>query len=94
MARSLASPSTLSFNQTSPHVLLNFAGEFHCQALEEHSQLANPEIPGPYTASLLEKIVDHKNGITQQMAQIEKLANIGTLAWESCMTSIILYMSF
>ena len=58
----LASPSTLSFHQTSPHVLLNFAGESYPQALEEHSQLANPEIPGPYTASLLEKIVDHKNG--------------------------------
>jgi two-component system, NtrC family, sensor kinase len=78
----LASPSTLSFNQTSPHVLLNFAGSSHPQALEEHSQLANPEIPGPYTSSLLKKIVEHKSRLERQMTQIEKLANIGTLACE------------
>jgi signal transduction histidine kinase len=78
----LASPSTLSFSQTSPHVLLNFTGSSYPQALEEHSQLANPEIPGPYTSSLLKKIVEHKSLLERQMTQIEKLANIGTLACE------------
>jgi len=73
-------PSTLLVNETSPHVLLDFTGDSHTQALGNQYQLANTEIPGPYTASLLEKMVEHKNGLDRQMAQIEKLANIGTLA--------------
>jgi two-component system NtrC family sensor kinase len=73
-------PSTLLINQTSPHVLLDFTGDPHTQPLGEQYPLADTEIPGPYTASLLEKMVEHKNGLDQQMAQIEKLANVGTLA--------------
>lgn len=73
-------PSPLIPNQTSPHVLLDFTGEPRIQSLEDRLPLTNTEIPGPYTTSLLEKIVDHKNGVVQQMAQIEKLASIGTLA--------------
>ena len=71
-------PSTLLLNQISPHVLLDFTGDPQTQALGDH--LANTEIPGHYTTSLLEKIVEHKNGLERQMAQIEKLANIGTMA--------------
>jgi signal transduction histidine kinase len=78
----LGTLSTLLLNQTSPHVLLDFTGDSHPQALGDHSQLANTEIPGPYTTSLVEKIVEHKNGWEGQMAQIEKLANIGILACE------------
>jgi signal transduction histidine kinase len=78
----LATPLTLPLNGTSPHVLLDFTGSPYPQALEDHSQLAITEIPGPYTASLLEKIVEHKIRLERQMAQIEKLANIGTLACE------------
>jgi len=73
-------PSTLLLNQISPHVLLDFTGDPQTQSLGNQFQLANTEIPGPYTASLFEKIVEHKHGLEQQMAQTEKLANIGTLA--------------
>jgi len=76
----LGKPSTLLFKQTSPHILLDFTDAPPPQALEEPQQLANPEIPGPHTMSLLKKIVEHKNGLERQMAHIEKLANIGTLA--------------
>jgi len=73
-------PSTLLLKQISPHVLLNFTDDPQTQSLGNQYQLANTEIPGPYTASLFEKIVEHKHGLEQQMAQTEKLANIGTLA--------------
>jgi signal transduction histidine kinase len=73
-------PSTLLLNQTSPHVLLDLTGDPHTQTLGNRDQLTNAEIPGPYTTSLLEKIIEHKNRVERQMAQIEKLANIGTLA--------------
>ncbi len=73
-------PSPLRPNHTSPHVLLDFSGDPHIQSLENHFPLTDTEIPGPYTSSLLEKIVEHKNGTAQQMAHIEKLASIGTLA--------------
>jgi two-component system, NtrC family, sensor kinase len=78
----LATPSTQPLNQTAPHVLLDFGGNPNSHVLESHSQLANTEIPGPFTASLLEKIVEYKSRVERQMAQIEKLANIGTLACE------------
>lgn len=72
--------STLLLNQTSPHVLLDLTGAPRAQAQGNQFQSLKAEIPGPYTASLVEKIVEHNNGLEQQMAHIEKLANIGTLA--------------
>lgn len=77
---SFGTPPPLVHHHTFPHILLDFTGDAPIQALGDQIQFANTEIPGPYTASLLEKIVDHKNGIAQQMAQIEKLASIGTMA--------------
>ena len=76
----LGTPTTLLLNQTSPHILLDFTDDPPTQALGDPHQSANTEIPGPHTMSLLKKIVEHKNGLERQMAQIEKLANIGTLA--------------
>lgn len=73
-------PSTLLLQHTAPHVLLDFTGVSLTHPLGDHDQLANTEIPGPYTASLLEKLVEHQRGAERQMAQIEKLASIGTLA--------------
>ena len=73
-------PSTLLLNQTTPHILLDFTGDPHTQTLGNKYSSANTEIPGPYTASLLEKMVEHRNGLEGQMAHIEKLANIGTMA--------------
>jgi two-component system, NtrC family, sensor kinase len=78
----LTSSSTQPLNRTSPHILLDFTDNPHPQSLKNHAQLANTEIPGPYTMSLFEKIAVHKNWLEQQMTQIEKLANIGTLACE------------
>jgi two-component system, NtrC family, sensor kinase len=77
---SLESSSTMLLHQTLPHVLLDFTSDLHTQSLTNQKQLGNTEIPGPYTASLVKKIVEHKHGLERQIAQIEKLANIGTLA--------------
>jgi two-component system NtrC family sensor kinase len=71
--------SALLLNQTSPHILLDCTGDRHPSITGSPSQAAYTEIPGPYTTSLLEKFIAHHNGLEQHMAQIEKLANIGTL---------------
>ena len=71
-------PSALLLNQTSPHILLDCTGDRPTSTNGTPSQ-SHTEIPGPYTTSLLEKFMAYHNGLEQQMAQIEKLANIGTL---------------
>jgi two-component system, NtrC family, sensor kinase len=76
---SFATPTRLLLNHTSPHLLLKFTDEPHVPGMENQEQNSNTEISGPYTALLLEKIADHKNGLERQMTQIEQLANIGTL---------------
>jgi len=72
-------PETL-LNQTSPHILLNLTGEPALPTWANRYGVWNLEIPGQHTTTLLEKFIEHKSGLEQQMAQIEKLANIGTLA--------------
>ena len=76
----LNTPSTRLLNQTSPHIVLDFTDDLPTQPRPDHNQKTKTEIPGPYTMSLFEKIVEHKNGWERQMAHVEKLANIGTLA--------------
>lgn len=71
--------STLLLQNTAPHVLLDFTGDTQAHQLGDQKQLANTEIPGPYTASLFEKIVEHKHSQETQLSQIEKLSNIGML---------------
>jgi len=68
------------FNQTSPHILLNLTGDSAPPAWANRYGASDMEIPGQHTTKLLEKFIQHKGGLEQQMAQIEKLANIGTLA--------------
>ncbi len=77
---SSASSSSHLSSRTSPHVLLDFTGEISANNLGDQNPAGHPEIPGPYTMSLVKKIVEHKHGLEKQMAHIEKLANIGTLA--------------
>jgi len=72
-------PGTL-LNQTSPHILLNLTGDSAPPAWINRYGVSDMEIPGQHTTKLLEKFIQHKSGLEQQMAQIEKLANIGTLA--------------
>ncbi len=72
-------PETL-LNQTSPHILLNLTGETLPPVWANGSGVSDMEIPGQHTTKLLEKFIQHKSGLEQQMAHIEKLANIGTLA--------------
>ena len=67
-------------NQTSPHILLNLTGDSALPTWANRQGVSNMEIPGQHTTTLLEKFIQHKSGLEQQMAQIEKLANIGTLA--------------
>lgn len=77
---SCETPTNFLLNHTSPHILLDFTADPRIQALGNQESFSNTEIPGPYTASLLEKLTAHKSDLERQMAQIEQLANIGTLA--------------
>jgi signal transduction histidine kinase len=72
-------PETL-LNQTSPHILLNLTGDSAPLAWANQYGASGMEIPGQHTTTLLEKFIQHKSVLEHQMAQIEKLANIGTLA--------------
>lgn len=72
-------PETL-LNQTSPHILLNLTSDSAPLAWANRYGASGMEIPGQHTTTLLEKFIQHKSVLEQQMAQIEKLANIGTLA--------------
>jgi two-component system NtrC family sensor kinase len=73
-------PTDFLLDHTAPHVLLDFTADPRIQTLGNQETFSNTEIPGPYTASLFEKLAAHKSGLERQMAQIEQLANIGTLA--------------
>ena len=72
-------PETL-LNQTSPHILLHITRDSAPLAWASQYGASGMEIPGQHTTTLLEKFIQHKSVLEHQMAQIEKLANIGTLA--------------
>ena len=72
-------PDTL-LKKTSPHILLNLTSETTPHDLPNQVGTSDIEIPGQHTTTLLEKFIQHKNGQEQHMAEIEKLASIGTLA--------------
>ncbi len=71
-------PETL-LKKTSPHILLNFTSEAAPHALANQIGTPDMEIPGQHTTTLLEKFIQDKSVLDQQMAQIEKMASIGTL---------------
>ena len=65
--------------KTSPHILLNLTGKPALPAWVNRHGESDMEIPGQHTTTLLETFIQDKSGIEQQMAQIDKLTNIGTL---------------
>jgi two-component system, NtrC family, sensor kinase len=72
-------PETL-LKQTSPHILLNLTDESPLPSWVNWDSTANMEIPGQHTTTLLKKFIQDKVALDQNMAQIEKLTNLGTLA--------------
>ena len=72
-------PETL-LNQTTPHILLNLTGELVLPTWANQNGASKMEIPGQHTTTLLKKFIQDKSVLEQNMAQIEKLTNIGTLA--------------
>lgn len=72
-------PETL-LKQTSPHILLNLTDEPALPSWANWAGIANMEIPGQHTTALLKKLIQDKVALDQNMAQIEKLTNLGTLA--------------
>lgn len=71
-------PKTL-LNQTAPQVVLNLTNDPEIATLVGHYRASNPEPLGGHTAILLERLINSNTESEAQMAQIEKLANIGTL---------------
>jgi nitrogen-specific signal transduction histidine kinase len=65
--------------KTSPHILLNLTGKPALPAWVNRHGESDMEIPGQHTTTLLETFIQDKSGIEQQMEQIDKLTNIGTL---------------
>jgi len=65
--------------QTSPHILLNFTDEPIITTWTHQPGVPNIEIPDHHTTTLLEKFIQDKSGREQQISQIDKLTNIGTL---------------
>ncbi len=72
-------PETL-LNQTAPHILLNLTDEPTLPTWANRYGKSNMEIPGQHTTALLKKSIQDKSVLEENMAQIEKLTNIGTLA--------------
>ncbi|MEX2491566.1 MAG: HAMP domain-containing sensor histidine kinase [Nitrospirales bacterium] len=72
-------PETL-LKKTSPHILLNFTNEAAPVPLANQGCTPDMEIPGQHTTTLLEKFIQDKSVLDQQMTQIEKMTSIGTLA--------------
>jgi len=67
-------------NQTSPHILLNLTDEPALPSWANRHDIPNMEIPAQHTTALLKKFFQDKVVLEHNMAQIEKLTNLGTLA--------------